>query len=116
MGLDLTIAFEEYPSLIGRSPTLAFSRMRFHSMNYGLGGEIAKRSHPYPHAVNDYQDEGLKEITTDRYGEPLTYIFADDLVDVLEQHLDPRSTWDWAIVAFLRRMPVDQRRVILIWC
>lgn len=59
-----------------------------------------------------YEDEGIKERRTDRYGEGLTYVEAWELKKVKVP--EPSSEWNKAIFAFIKALP-DSYPVVLMW-
>jgi hypothetical protein len=119
MGLDLTLAPENYPS----SWWLTFDRIRV-DRDYRLYSQIAglrgtagytqvcnPRPIPSNVKVQWYEDEGIKERKTDPYGSPLTYLTAGELLAVaLPTNASP---WNKGVWAFLKELPPDTR--ILLW-
>lgn len=58
-----------------------------------------------------YNDDGLKETRTDKYGEGLTYVEAWELKKV---NVSEASDWTKAIFAMIKALP-DSYPVVLMW-
>jgi len=61
--------------------------------------------------VQWYGDEGLEEVTTDAYGDPLKFVYAEEF-----ENIDPEeiiNEWNKAVLIFLRSLP--PKIPILLW-
>jgi hypothetical protein len=127
MGMDLTLyphkeKIQHWRSMVGSS----FLHL---DQDYGLfaqidrgvmgdaGGDVKQVCKPKPLPPNvefmTYDDDdGIKEMRTDKYGEGLTYVEAWELKKV---KLDPESSdWNKAIFAMIKAIP-DAYPVVLMW-
>jgi hypothetical protein len=63
--------------------------------------------------VGCYEDDGLRFVDADRYGEPLTFTTPAALHPLLDaEHASP---WNRAVLAFLTSLP-GETRIVLYWC
>lgn len=126
MGMDLTLyphkeKIQHWRSMVGSS-TLRLDQdyELFAQIDKGVmdrhGEEVKQVCKPKPLPPNvefmTYDDDGIKEMRTDMYGEGLTYVEAWELKKV---KLDPESTdWNKAIFALIKALP-DSYPVVLMW-
>lgn len=111
MGLDLTIAVDDYHGL---STPSTYTRLAFHGRYYHLFDALEKQASPVG-KILWYGDDGLKEVTTNPYGTPILSIDADEMIALIDSHknADELGTWDVAVVAFIRALPPDT--AIYLW-
>ena len=113
MGLDLTLHFpvvhDKEQTAFGQSNRLYLDR------RYQLFDQIRNRRYTEgtitvcrPKLVGERFDCSLK---TDHYGDPLTYVTADELKRV---NVRGESQWNQAIWAMIAKLP-DSTPVILYW-
>lgn len=113
MGLDLTL-FPHYwgdqPMNDGIFPHVKLSLPGGARDMEDLMAAEGVQAHPLPPGVRFwyYHDEGLKEETTDCYGQPLTYVLAGELAAVKHG----RTRWEPAW-AYLRALP--PRTPVVLW-
>ncbi len=116
MGVDLTLAFNVVPQVapqIGGMRFLAYSRLRL-SRNYDTWDLIKSvPSHPLPEPIDWYDDEGIKSVIVDPYGEPLRYAKAGDLGAIWDE-LPAGDRWNLAVFLFLAGIP-SETWVVLYW-
>lgn len=76
-----------------------------------LGDKPVCDPQPLPKNVilHVYEDEGLKELDEDPYGEKLTYVTAGELAKT-----KPKTPWNKSVIAFISTLPEDMP-VILWW-
>jgi hypothetical protein len=110
MGIDLTICPDHTPSVAAWH--LSYTRMGM-GRDYELFERIkALRSRELPDDVKFswYDDEGIVGRRDDPYGEPLRYVFADDLAKV-----DPGGhPLSRAAIAYVGQLDAESR-VVLWW-
>lgn len=126
MGMDLTLyphkeKIQHWRSMVGSS-YLRLDREYdlFAQIDRGVmgdeGGDVKQVCKPKPLPPNVefmvYNDEGLKETRTDKYGEGLTYVEVWELKKV-KLPVDS-SDWNKAIFAMIKALP-DAYPVVLMW-
>src|SRR5262245_19786931 len=117
MGVDLKVMASHFRERRGEllpTATLRFDR------DPRLFGQLAPDAtpclvRPLPDglAVGSYEDEGLRYIEADRYGNRLTWTTPADLHRLAVP--DDTDPWNRAIIAFLLALPPDTR-LVLCWC
>lgn len=79
------------------------------------GGDVKQVCKPKPLPPNvtfmTYEDDGIKERRTDKYGEGLTYVEAWELKKV---KVSDSSPWNKAVFAMIQALP-DSYPVVLFW-
>ena len=123
MGLDLTVCPVRYG---GNRWWLGYTRIAF-DRDYNLFGQIAKTAwtdfeptlKPTPLSFNVsfdwYGDEGVEQITEDAYGEPLTFVFAEEFRCIETENPEfELSEWNKAVLLMLRALP-NKTPVVLYW-
>ncbi len=112
MGLDLALLPDRWPKLevIGWT-ALAYDRLAL-LRDYELFERIKKvPTTPVP-MIQNYEDEGIRNRTTDPYGDPLTRCTAGALSEIPEpKGLHP---WNRAVMAFVRALP-GNTPIVLWW-
>ncbi len=80
-----------------------------------VGGDVKQVCSPKPLPPNVtfhvYEDEGVKERRTDKWGEGLTYVEAWELKKV---NASDSSDWNKAVFAMIQALP-DSYPVVLFW-
>lgn len=125
MGMDLTLyphneRIQEWRSMTGSS-TLDLNRhyKLFAQIDKKVmgdaGGDVKQVCSPKPLPPNVtfhvYEDEGIKERRTDKWGEGLTYVEAWELKKV---NASDSSDWNKAVFAMIQSLP-DSYPVVLFW-
>ena len=117
MGMDLAIMPLDQGWFGGG---LAWSRLSF-DRDYDLFGQLHDfdgkgkiKANPLPPgaSIGHYEDEGLRQETTDPYGTPLTWAPAVALKKLKES--ERTTPWNKAILAFINALP-DETVVVLWW-
>ncbi len=116
MGVDLTLTFNIVPHIAPQKDGLrflAYSRLSLHR-DYNLW-ELIKTvpSHPLPESIDWYDDEGIKSVIVDPYGEPLRYATAGDLAPIAA-HVSTRFGWNAGVFRFLATIR-PETWVVLYW-
>lgn len=110
MSLDLT--------LIPKLPLTAsagYTRFFFRGWNEFTVEALRKEALLYVDPIDDYDDEGLEARTTDKYGDPLTYVTAGRFYQILyETRAVPTCAEDTAVVAYLNALP-PTTAIVLYW-
>jgi hypothetical protein len=83
--------------------------------------ELVKKT--LEHEIYLNEDEGLERTSTDYYGDPLTYVLAYEIIDILSNKvlINYKSSnivldiWDKAILAFISKLPLSTK-IVLVWC
>lgn len=122
MGIDLTIAPMRHSRMDWWLASSVIDIDRDYDL-FALLGYVARRPsiqslcHPKPLPVGKrldwYMDEGIKRVTEDPYGTPLTYILADETraIDVPKLVL---SDWNRAVLGMLQAID-PETPVVLYW-
>lgn len=127
MGLDLTIALDEYNCPEMRKSFLATSTLSFRR-DYDIFTQIAgcradeespaqvctPKPIPKGNVVLWYKDEGIDDSTKSPYGDRLTYVTAGELCKVKLDTRFPTHQFNKAIFAMIRELPPESW-VILYW-
>lgn len=125
MGMDLTLyphneRIQAWRSMCGSSMLHLDQHYElFGQIDLGVMGDAAGKAKqvckpkPLPPNVTfmDYEDDGIKERRTDKYGEGLTYVEAWELKKV---KVSDSSDWNKAVFAMIQALP-DSYPVVLMW-
>lgn len=125
MGMDLTLyphdeCIQQWRSMVGSSNLhlqrhyALFAQINLQVMG-DAGGKPKQVCQPKPLPPNVrlmvYEDDGIKERRTDKYGEGLTYVEAWELKKV---NASDSSDWNKAVFAMIQALP-DSYPVVLFW-
>ncbi len=117
MGMDLQVLASHFREL--RGELLPTAALRF-DRDAELFAQLMPDSRPLlVHdmppglAVGIQEDDGIKYVTTDRYGKGLTFTTGRDLR--LLRVPGEVDHWNRAVLAFLLALPLETR-IVLYWC
>jgi hypothetical protein len=117
MGIDLEVMASHFRERRGEFLPTATLRL---DRDPRLLGQLDPQASPclvYPLPaglkVGRYEDQGLIQTATDRYGKPLTFTTSADIRQLRVP--DDVSPWNRAVLAFLLTLPPDTR-IVLYWC
>lgn len=114
MGIDLTLCPVRYEQLPG--PILLHTVMMLQCRRYEIYGGLDEVATPLSKAVLRYEDDGIKERTTDSYDKPLHFVTAHSFLRIWDS--TPigftLNEWDNACLAFVRALNPDHQ-IVLWW-
>ena len=109
----MTLVPERYPNLGGEP--LAYCRFDLDGRWYDFQGELSGYATVLVGGLHWYSDGGLEVVTKNPYGNPITFVTAQKLIEVWDDCMKEKALgeWDRAIIAFIRELPGDHR--IFLW-
>lgn len=110
MSLDLTLIIDRWD--FNRETLYGFVRIPLDHQDRNLYEHIAEQAIPLSQTLANYGDEGIEYVTTDPYGDKLTYMPAYTLA----KHLTTADLkgWDKATLTFLQALP-PETKIVLWW-
>lgn len=115
MSLSLTLIFENAP-IFGTRNNKVLGYDRMHLGDVGRDLEVIMRDVSTPLGIPlwAYGDEGLRLVTEDPYGTPLTFVTAHQLAKAHFTEYIGEPGWKPALKAFVGALP-PTTRIILWW-